>query len=119
SYLLYASSKHELEAFMQSIASEAYGFPASMVPEVARFSIAEVGWFVLFLALGVGTTVLIVSGVFSGSRARWGGVLLGVLLVVDFARANTPWILYWDYQEKYATNPVLDQLRDKPYEHRV
>src|SRR5439155_24423517 len=27
--------------------------------------------------------------------------------------------IYWNYKEKYATNPVIDFLRDKPYEHRV
>jgi len=34
-------------------------------------------------------------------------------------RANLPWIVYWNYKEKYATNPIIDILRDKPYEHRV
>jgi hypothetical protein len=30
-----------------------------------------------------------------------------------------PYIIHWDYKQKYASNPILDFLRDKPYEHRV
>jgi hypothetical protein len=40
-------------------------------------------------------------------------------MTIDLARANKPWILYWDYTQKYATNPILDTLRKKPFEGRV
>ena len=46
-------------------------------------------------------------------------MVLGVILTVDLARANAPWVLFWDYPYKYATNPVLDILRAKPHEARV
>ncbi len=39
--------------------------------------------------------------------------------MIDLGRANLPWIIDWNYEEKYASNPVIDFLRDKPYEHRV
>jgi len=87
--------------------------------QVAAFSAAEVGWFVLFLALAVALVTLILSGAFSGRRARWATVALGLLIVVDLSRANLPWIVYWDYPQKYASNQVIDRLRDKPYEQRV
>jgi hypothetical protein len=45
--------------------------------------------------------------------------LLGLLLIVDLGRANQPWILWWNYVDKYSSNPIIDLLRDKPYEHRV
>ena len=35
------------------------------------------------------------------------------------ARANLPYIVFWNYKEKYASNPVIDLLREKPYQHRV
>jgi hypothetical protein len=38
---------------------------------------------------------------------------------VDLARANVPWVVTWNLAQKYATNPVIDFLREKPYEHRV
>jgi hypothetical protein len=43
-------------------------------------------------------------------------------------RADLPYIVHWDYQQKYdvdsanpasSTNPIINFLRDKPYEHRV
>ncbi|MBI3191998.1 MAG: YfhO family protein, partial [Pedosphaera parvula] len=37
----------------------------------------------------------------------------------DLGRANQPWIRYYNYKEKYASNPVIDILREKPYEQRV
>ena len=74
---------------------------------------------VLLLALGVGSLVVVVSGFFAGRRAGWAGVWLGALLVLDLGRANAPFIVYWDWPQKYASNEVLDFLRHKPYEQRV
>ena len=79
----------------------------------------QVGWFVLFYVLAAGVMVLIISGAFTGARANWGAALLGLVLVADLGRANEPWIVYWDYKEKYASNPIIDKLREKPFEHRV
>jgi hypothetical protein len=39
--------------------------------------------------------------------------------VTDLARANSPWLIYYDARHKYAANPVIDILKEKPYEHRV
>ena len=62
--------------------------------------------------------VLVIAGIFSGKRAKLGGVLLGALLVLDLGRADLPFIIHWDYVQKYASNPILT-FEDKPYEHRV
>jgi hypothetical protein len=40
-------------------------------------------------------------------------------MVVDLGRANSYFILHYRYAERYASNPVLDFLRQRPYEHRV
>jgi hypothetical protein len=93
-----------------------------MAQAQAAFSLGQVGWFVLFLVVSVGVLTLVWSGAFAGRRARWGGLLLGLVLVADLSRANLPWVLYWNYPEKYETygpNPIIQTLRDKPYEHRV
>jgi hypothetical protein len=113
-WLLYAASRADLIRYM-----EFSGFPRELASKMASFSIAESGWFVLFFAWAVGTIVLIVSGGLSGPRAKWAGVLLGALLVLDLGRANTPWIIYYNYKEKYATNPVIELLRERPFERRV
>jgi len=87
--------------------------------EIANFSVREVGWYVLMLLISIAVVFAVMSGHFRGARARWAALLIGVVLVVDLARANAPWIQYYNYRERYATNPVLDVLRDTPQTHRV
>jgi len=113
-WLIYASGRQGLEKYMQET-----GFDPQMTPAMASFSIGEVGWFIVFFAFAFGLVTLVLSGVFSGRRAKWGAILLGVFLVVDLGRANQPWIITWDYQQKYASNPIIDLLRQEPCEHRV
>ncbi|MFA6546842.1 MAG: YfhO family protein, partial [Limisphaerales bacterium] len=112
--LLYGSSRKELEKHLVSVA-----FSEDMAGSIASHSIGEVGWFVLFFALSAGAVAVAFSGYWSGARARWAGVTLGLLLTVDLARANAPWIVYWNYLEKYAGNPIIDILKQSPHEHRV
>jgi len=113
-WLVYSSARADLQAYLVRVAID-----PSEAPAIASFSVKEAGWFVLFLSLTVAVMTLLLSRFFVGPRAKWGGLLLGLLLVVDLSRANTPWIIYYDYKERYASNRVLDLLRDKPYEHRV
>lgn len=113
-WLVYASSQNDLVRYLQSA-----GFDENMAPLIAGFSIRQVGWFVLFFVVSAGLLALAMAGVFSGSRARAGLVLIALVLVTDLARANMPWIVHWDYKQKYATNPVIDKLRQAPWEGRA
>jgi hypothetical protein len=114
-WLLYASAKPELVKHLQSI-----GFPdGQLAASMVQQSIGEAGWFILFLVLSAGLITLMLSGGFCGRRVKWAGVALGLLLVADLGRANLPWIVYYDYKEKYATNSLIELLRKKPYEQRV
>jgi hypothetical protein len=121
-WLIYASQKASLVSYLQTV--EVSGDPN----EIAAFSIGQAGWFLLFFALVISIVILIIAGIFSGKRAKLGGILLGMLLIVDMGRANLPWITHWDYKQKYdidpnsltnSSNPIINLLRDKPYEHRV
>ena len=112
--LIYSASRTELEKYLATQA-----FDAARAKEIAGFSIGELGWFVFFLGLSGGLMLVILSGWFSGGRARFAAVLLGLVLVTDLARANQPWIIYYNYRAKYASNPILDFLREKPYENRT
>lgn len=94
-------------------------FNAEQAALIAKFSIGEVGLFVFFLALSAGLLIAIVRGVFAGPNAKWAMIGLGLLVVIDLGRANTPWIKYYNYEQKYASNAVIDVLRQQPYEHRV
>jgi hypothetical protein len=114
-WMIYASSRNETEKGLLSA-----GFPdAAKAKEIVGFSLTEVGWSVLFLALAVAVVALIVKGTFAGPRAKAGFALLGLLLVVDLGRANTFWIVPVNYKQKYASNPIVDFLRERPYEHRA
>ena len=113
-WLIYSASGDRLVAYLQEV-----DFEATMAGAIASFSIRQAGWFVLFLALALGLVALMLSGYFNGRRARTGAILLGLLLAVDLGRANVPWVITWNWERKYASNPVIDLLREKPYEHRV
>ncbi len=113
-WMAYASNRASLEQHLQEVQIE-----PGLTHAVAGFSLEQVGLFVLLFALAAGLMVLILSGALGGKRAKWAGALLLTFVVLDLGRANLPWLVYWDYNQKYATNPVIDRLRDKPYEHRV
>ncbi|HEV2329566.1 MAG TPA: hypothetical protein VGY56_12365, partial [Verrucomicrobiae bacterium] len=87
--------------------------------QVAAFSVWQAGWFALFFLLSAALLALIMRGVFSGKRAGAGAVALGLLLVADLGLANQPWVVYWNYKYKYESNAIIDEFRDKPYEHRI
>jgi hypothetical protein len=113
-WVIYACSRDSLERYLHTVQ-----FEDVLASAIAGFSIRQVGWFILFFAGSLALVALILSGAFAGKRARWGGILLGFLLVADLARANQPWIKYLDYPMLYASNPIIDKLREKPYEQRV
>lgn len=113
-WVFYNDARPSLEQYLRSVE-----FDRNNAPAIADFSIRQVGWFVLFFSLAAGVVALILSGAFAGTRAVWGAVGLGLVLAVDLGRANRPWIRVWDYEKKYASNPIVDRLREKPYEHRV
>ncbi|HZL41742.1 MAG TPA: hypothetical protein VFD66_00510, partial [Verrucomicrobiae bacterium] len=110
---IYASYRPSMERYLELVGM------GQFATEISAFSFRQVGLFVLLFAIEVVVLTLIVIGVFAGRRARWGAILLGAVLLIDLGRANMPWVVYWDYKEKYATNPVIDILRQQPYEHRV
>jgi len=117
-WFIYISKESKLIAYLKTV-----GFgDDGVAQQIASFSIGQVGWFILFFALSVGLVILIIAGVFSGKRAQLGGILLVALLVIDLGRANLPWIVHWDYKQKYeigTLNPIARFLAEKPYEHRV
>ncbi|MGD0262205.1 MAG: hypothetical protein ABSD29_20760 [Verrucomicrobiota bacterium] len=113
-WMIYSASRPKLETYLQTVQ-----FDADTAKAIAGFSVQQPGWFILFLVLAIGAVTLVLSGFFAGRRAKWAGVLLGALLILDLSRVNLHFIVYWDRTQKYASNEVLDFLRHKPYEHRV
>ncbi len=124
-WLLYASSRSDLMNYLRVMGFGPGTGPYTaeqsdlVVQAISRFSVIEVGWFALFLSLSIGALTVALSGALAGPRAKWAGIIMGLILVVDLGRANSPWIKYYNWHDEYASNPILDLLRDKPYEHRV
>jgi hypothetical protein len=85
----------------------------------SAFSISEVWISCAFLAVSAGILALTFLGLFQQSRAVIGWCALGVVLSFDLVRANLPWVKHYDYIVRHDTNPLIDKLRDRPWEHRV
>jgi hypothetical protein len=117
-WLIFSSEKSEFVAYLQRM-----GFPdESFAKQIAAFSLGQLGWFVALLAVAIVLLTLTIAGYFSGPRARLGAVLLGTFLVFDLGRADLPYIIHWNYKQKYevgSLNPIVKLLAQKPYEHRV
>jgi hypothetical protein len=113
-WLIYSSNRSSVE---KRLLQE--GFPsAELASKIAGSSLTEFGLFILFLILTALLLSFIIKGKFA-AHAKWGGIALGALLLVDLLRADLPWVIYWNVPVKYANNPVLEFLENKPFEHRV
>ncbi len=111
--LNYAGSASELRAHLRGI--EFHMGP----PATAEFSIGEVWKALGFFAVNLVLVTGMITGVFQGARARIGWILLGLVLAADLYRANTPWVKSYDWVTRYQSNPVLDLLKERPWEQRV
>lgn len=113
-FLAYSTSTPDLKKHLMDA-----GFRETDSAQIVSFSQGEVGLYLVVYALSAALIFLCLSGFFSGAKARWAGLIIGLFLVLDLARANKPWIMYLNYKEQYASNGVLDFLRQAPGEHRV
>jgi hypothetical protein len=123
-WVLYASSRTKLVAYLTDLFSLEHrpDDAADLAQSVATFSIGQAGWFVVLLIVSIAVLTIIMTGAFAGRRAKVALVLIGLIVVGDLARANSAWILFWNYKQKYEVNgpnPIIKLLKDKPYEHRV
>ena len=83
------------------------------------FSTGEVWISCGFLALSAGILGMIFLGLFKNSLSAAGWCVLALVLSGDLIRANLPWVRHYDYIVRHDTNPLIDKLRDQPWEHRV
>ncbi|MEY4385778.1 MAG: hypothetical protein RLY20_1061 [Verrucomicrobiota bacterium] len=114
---IYTGSQPKLESFLAVV-----GFPGKIGKTIATFSIESTWVFVVLLAVAIGLLFLTMSGSFSGTRAKWFGLLLGGFTIFDLGRAGSHFIIHWDYIQKYdlaVKNPVIEFLSAHPYENRV
>ena len=87
---------------------------------MATFSLKMAAISLGVLLVAAAALTLLMSGVFAGwlgKLAMW--LILGLVMVVDFGRAHSRYLVHENYVEKYASNPVVDVLRQRPFEQRV
>ena len=117
-WLIYSAQKPSLIQYLQKT-----GFPdEAWAQQIATFSISQTGWFLLLFAGAFVLVTLTIAGCFTGPRTKIGAVLLGGFILFDLGRADLPYVVHWDYKQKYevgSLNPILELLAQKPYEHRV
>ncbi len=113
-YFILGASKPDLVNYLQR-----NGFDSTLSPQIAGFCIGEVALFIVYFTLSAWTIICILSGAWAGKKVIWAWVFLSAIMICDLSRADLPWIRYFNYQQKYTFNPVVDLLRHEPWEHRV
>jgi len=113
-WAIYASYAEALEKYLRSVQ-----FDATASQLIAGFSLRQVGLFIGFFVIGALLVNLTLRRVFTNKSAPWAAAIFGVFLALDLGSANSQWIVFFDYRDQNATNPIVDSLREKSYEHRV
>jgi len=114
-WLIFAALKPDLERELVS----GMGFSSELASVLASGSLMSAGLAIVFLTVTVLGFTLFMSGVFSVKRsaALWG--ILGLLLCVDLAVGSRPHLVFFDWKQKYASNDVIDLLKERPFEQRA
>ncbi|MFO1514748.1 MAG: hypothetical protein U1F83_17865 [Verrucomicrobiota bacterium] len=127
-WLFFASSRDALERHIVGLTNLQYAAMGQKADQTAasesaaanaRNSIRQVGRTVLFLVPAVALVAVTLSGYFRGSRAKIGAALFVALVAADMVTINRPWVIFVNWKVKYESNPVVEFLRERPYEHRV
>ena len=109
--LIFGASKKSLGQHIES-----RGFDTATAQVMAGFSAMEI----ILSALLLGVGVLLIAKVMRGNAAAKWAVALGLLILIDLTRANSPWVQYDDYKHKYeGNNPLISTLAKSPHEGRV
>ena len=109
--LIFGASKKSLGQHIES-----RGFDTATAQVMAGFSAMEI----ILSALLLGAGVFLIAKLMRGNAvAKW-AIALGLLIVIDLTRANSPWVQYDDYKYKYeGSNPLISALAKSPSEGRV
>ena len=92
------------------------GFDPAAAQVMAGFSAMEI----ILSALLLGAGVFLIAKLMRGNAAAKWAVALGLLILIDLTRANSPWVQYDDYKHKYeGNNPLISTLAKSPHEGRV
>lgn len=113
-WLIYGSNRAALVHHLGLV-----GFDPEPAARIARHSVGEVALFALFLNLAVLLLGMLLGGAGAGPASRLTPLALGLLLTLDLARADLPWIQHYNWRERLASNPLFDVLRTNPHLQRL
>lgn len=111
---IYLSSGRELTGYLRTA-----GFSAEEIPSVLKFSTNELWMYLAFYGVSLFVLAVILSGWLAGTRWKVAVGLLGAVLFIDLARANEPWIQYYNYKDRFSSNPALDLLKQSEQGQRA
>ncbi len=94
-------------------------FTLNQARQISAFTLEEAVIFVAFLLGGMLIIAAVLCGAWTGRESKWAWSCMAILMIWDLARADVPWLHYYDYREKYVMNAATEFLIDKPWEHRV
>jgi hypothetical protein len=114
-FLMFAASRRTFETYLVKVVPTS----AETAAQMASHSLGEVAWTIFWLLLTGALLLAVAARLLSGGRARWAVVALGLVLVADLARANRPWVVYWNFADKYAPNGLTRVLSREAWTHRV
>lgn len=112
--IVYGGSRMSLEKHLAEV-----GFPGEGAAPIAAFSIREVRLFAGVMIVTLASLAVTFSGWFSGAQSRKAWMLLSGVLLVDMVRSNTPWVMTYDASIRYQTNPIVEKLRQAPWQGRA
>ncbi len=111
--LLYMTSESDVVRYLTT-----FRFSESQAKEIVNFSFGAVAKYIGWLLVFGGLTIAVLAGFFDG-RTRTAGAVFGLFLALDLMGGAKPWIIYENYKERYASNPVIETLKKDSYQHRV
>jgi len=87
-----------------------------------NFSLRQAAKAVFFFGASLGLVAVCLTGYFGGVRWKIAAGLFAALILAELGPASAPWVITYNWKEKYidaATNPVIEKLRERPFENRV
>ncbi len=112
--VVYSNYKPSLSKYVQTFVPNA-PLAAAMVEHSQTETWIALG--VLVLCAGLWTAVQ--TGKFPVESMKIAWWLLGIVLTIDLLRAGAPFVVHYDYVRRYQTNPVIDLLKEEPWNNRL
>jgi len=91
------------------------GKPDDMARAILAFSQGEAWTSLGFMAMALGLTVAMAARAFGDVRGAWWA--MGLLTAVDLFRADVPWVVHYNVNWRYQSNPVIERLQASAAQH--